>query len=112
MPKEVVVALLGIVGSAIAAWLAARVSWRLESQKWRRTRDDMHTADLRTGLNQLILAISSAAHSMCWLTWLAQADATKMTTARIDKYNEEMHNRLLKYPPSRSANDGSGALFK
>jgi hypothetical protein len=94
MPKEVVVALLGIIGSALAAWFAARASWRLEYQKWRRTRDDLHTADLRIGLNQLILAISSAAHSMCWLTWLAQADATKMTRARIDKYDEEMHKLL------------------
>jgi hypothetical protein len=94
MPKEVVVAILGVISSALVAWFVARASWRLELQKWRRTRDDAHTSDLRAGLQQLILTISSAAHSMCWLTWLADADASKLTKERVIQYDAEMHKVL------------------
>jgi hypothetical protein len=91
MPKEVVIALIGVGSSAFVAWLTARLTWRLEIQKWRRARDDIHTADLRSGLEKLILTISSAVHSMCWLTWLASSDPSKVSKERIDQYDNEMH---------------------
>jgi hypothetical protein len=94
MPKEVLVALIGVASSAFVGWLTARLTWRLELQKWKRTRDDVHIADLRIGLQQLILTIASSAHSMCWLTWLANTDPGKVTKERLDQYDAEMHKLL------------------
>jgi hypothetical protein len=94
MSKEVAIALIGVVSSAFVAWITARLTWRLELQRWKRARDDVLTADLRNGLQQLILTIASSVHSMCWLTWLADTDPTKVTKARIDLYDDEMHELL------------------
>ena len=94
MSSEVAIALIGIISSAFVAWVTARLTWRLELQRWKRARDDTLTADLRNGLQQLILTIASAAHAMCWLTWLANADPDKVTESRIDQYDNEMHKLL------------------
>jgi hypothetical protein len=94
MSGEVAIALLGIVSSAFVAWVTARLTWRLELQRWKRARDDTLTADLRNGLQQLIMTIASAAHAMCWLTWLANADPDKVTESRIEQYDTEMHKLL------------------
>jgi hypothetical protein len=94
MSKEVAIALIGVVSSAFVAWITARLTWRLELQRWKRARDDVLTADLRNGLQQLILTIASSVHSMCWLTWLADTDPAKVTKARIDLYDDEMHKLL------------------
>jgi hypothetical protein len=91
MSKEVAVALIGVVSSAFVAWITARLTWRLELQRWKRARDDVLTADLRNGLQQLILTIASSVHSMCYLTWVANADPAKVTKSRIDLYDDEMH---------------------
>jgi|APTNR8051073442_1049403.scaffolds.fasta_scaffold68376_1 hypothetical protein len=96
MANEVAVALIGVASAAFVAWATAKLTWRLELQKWRRARDDLHTGDLRAGLQQLILTISAATHSMCWLTWLASADPTKLTQERVNKYDAEMHRLLPK----------------
>jgi hypothetical protein len=66
-------------------------------QPQKRARDDALTADLRNALQQLILTIASSVHSMCWLTWLANTDLAKVTKARIDQYDNEMHKLLPQF---------------
>jgi hypothetical protein len=94
MSKEIFVAIIALFGSGFVSWFAAKASWRLELGKWRRARDDIKMSDLRSGLQQLIFTASLAAHSMCWLTWLADSDPVRVTKDRLDQYDAEMHKLL------------------
>jgi hypothetical protein len=94
MSPQVIAALIGIFGGCLAGFVTARLTWRHEGEKWRRAREDAASADLRAGVQQLILALASAVHSMCWLTWLAEKGPAKMTAERIAAYDDELHKVL------------------
>jgi hypothetical protein len=77
----------GISGGLLVGWRQGRI----EHDKWLRSREDAIAADLRATLHQLTIKVAAAVHSMCWLTWLAREGPDRLSQARIDAYDAEMH---------------------
>ena len=87
-------ALIGASAGVGGAWLAGRRQARLEVEKWQRGLKDAFANDLRSAVKELTTELAKAAHSMCWLCWLAKRGPSRLTQDRIDQYDEEMHKLL------------------
>jgi hypothetical protein len=83
-------ALAGFGGALLNAWCQSR----LEQAKWRRTRDDEHTKELRDSLQNFATKLASGVHAMSWLTWLAKEKPSRLNEERINQYNNDIHGLL------------------
>jgi hypothetical protein len=97
IPKEA----YGLAGAAIGGGISIITTFfnqrrqrKLEREKLREGRKDALLRELGTCFRTVAVDFSSAAHSMCWLTW--QADHGNMTQKMIDDYNAEIHAILPK----------------
>lgn len=80
----------------------------LERDKAGNARADALARELAGAVQQLVINIASALHSMCWLTWLAAARPDQLTQSKIDKYDDEQHEtlpRILAYLATTAALD-------
>jgi len=68
----------------------------LEKRKAKYTRLETLEKELGTAVQQFSINVSSALHSMCWLTWAAKMGADYVSQERIDKYDDELHATLPK----------------
>ena len=87
-----------VIGAAIGASagiLGALVTGLLQSRSatgsWERSRKDQFENNLRSAVQNLTQHVSSALHSMCWLTWLAAERPDRIKQTRIDAYDFEIH---------------------
>jgi hypothetical protein len=90
----VIGALIGGGITLLTTLLNQRGQWRLERLKMRASREDAQLKELGVRFQAVATDFSSAAHSMCWLTW--QADNGSMTGKMIENYNAEIHATLPK----------------
>jgi hypothetical protein len=58
------------------------------------SREDVISTALTDAVQPLAIKMSTALHSMCWLTWLARTAPERVTQARIDLYDDEQHKTL------------------
>jgi hypothetical protein len=90
--------LLGALVGATAAILAAVItSWwllRIEQIRTEKTREDVVSTELAGAVQELAIKMSTALHSMCWLTWLTRTDPDRVTQARLDLFDSEQHKTL------------------
>jgi len=87
-------ALIGASAVVGGALLNNQRQARLEREKWLRGLSDAFDKDLRSAVKELATELAKAAHSMCWLCWLARYGPSRLTQERIDKYDEEIHALL------------------
>jgi hypothetical protein len=85
--SAIIAAVAGLTGGA----LTGRWQARLEREKWLRGVSDSFTTELRSYVGQLTTKLAEAAHSMCWLCWLAKFGVDRLTLERIAAYDQEMH---------------------
>lgn len=91
-------AVAGLIGAAIGAVagftgtvLTALLQFRLEQRKWLRNREDLAHKEFRLAIAELTKTMSSAMHSMTWLTWTASQDMGVINKEIISSYDAEMH---------------------
>jgi hypothetical protein len=66
----------------------------LDRAKWPMTREDALAASFRDALERFLLPTTSAVHSVCWLTWLADKAPEEITVERLALYEAELHKYL------------------
>src|SRR5215510_3782864 len=94
-------ALIG-ASAGVGAWLTTRRQANLEREKWRRALSDAFANDLRSTVKELTTELAKAAHSMCWLCWLARHGPSRLTRGRFEQCDMEMprvaaaHNRFAR----------------
>jgi hypothetical protein len=108
-PVAIVATVLGAIAGATAVILGANLTSRRQLQGVRMTLEENRTledARLRTSREDLIITaptdavqplamkMSTALHSMCWLTWLARTAPERVTKERLDLYDAEQHKTL------------------
>jgi hypothetical protein len=76
------------------ARLESKLKLQLDFAKWPMTREDALAANFREALERFLLPIMSAAHSICWLTWLAVEAPEELTVERLKIYEAELHEYL------------------
>ncbi|MEO0841679.1 MAG: hypothetical protein AAF063_22580 [Cyanobacteria bacterium J06643_5] len=88
----------GLIGAAIGAVagftgtvLTVVFQFRLEERKWLRNREDLALKELRVAIAELTKTMSSAMHSMTWLTWTAYEELGVIDKEIISSYDVEMH---------------------
>ena len=79
--------LFGLITLVVTQWRTAV----LEREKWERAVRDAHAARVRDAMKQWAEQAAGAAHSMTWLTWIAQHRPTSVDQGLIDRYDAEMH---------------------
>lgn len=84
-------ALIGALAVVGVALLNSRRQARLEREKWLRGLSDSFANELRAVVKELATELANAAHSMCWLCWLARHGPSRLSQERIDQYDKEMH---------------------
>jgi len=84
-------ALIGALAGVGGGWLAGWRQAHLEREKWLRGLSDAFANDLRSSVKELTTELAKAAHSMCWLCWLARHGPARLTQERVDQYDQEMH---------------------
>lgn len=94
MEAAVLSAVIGAVAGIVGGGLTGQRQARLEREKWLRGVSDAFTTELRASVKELTTRLAEAAHSMCWLCWLAKFGAEQLTQERIAQYDEEMHKLL------------------
>lgn len=94
MDVAILTAVIGAVAGIVGGTLSGYRQVRLEREKWQRGVSDAFTTELRTSVKELVTKLAAAAHSMCWLCWLAKFGANQLTQERINQYDEEMHSLL------------------
>jgi len=84
---------LAAMGAMLGAWMSGRHQSELEERKWLRQREDALVETVRSDIRQLALKMGAAAHSMCWITWLAVETDLSVddAKARFADYDREMH---------------------
>ena len=76
------------------ARLKTDLELQLERAKWPMTREDTLAASFRNALEQFLVPTMSAAHSICWFTWLAVKAPQELTVERLAAYESELHKYL------------------
>ncbi len=89
--EDYVTAVMGGIIALLVGWLAGRREANLESEKWRRAREDDLKKETRLAVADLTRKLALAAHSMVWLTWKATHRPSEFTREDIANYDEEMH---------------------
>lgn len=84
-------ALVGAAAGCAVAVFTARAQLRLERERSDSSREDAATKELSSAVQQLVIKMSSALHSMCWLTWFAHYRGARLEQKMIDNYDSEMH---------------------
>ena len=87
-------ALIGASAGIAGALLTTRRQARLEREKWLRGVRDAFANELRSSVKELTTELASAAHSMCWVCWLAKYGPDRLTRQHLDQYDQEMHKLL------------------
>jgi hypothetical protein len=104
LPKEAY-ALIGAISGAIIALagslLTLRGQRKTERVKLSAGRGDMLYKELLSRVQQLASDIGAAAHSMAWLTWVANEG--RASKQMLDEYNKEMHSVLPKLVGGQAA---------
>ncbi len=83
-------ALAGLGGALVTAILQAR----LERTKWQRKEDDEQRDKFEAAVQQFATKVAAAGHSICWLTWIAKENPSRLTQETIDNYDKEIHKLL------------------
>jgi hypothetical protein len=60
------------------------------------TREDALSGEFREALENVVLPLMSAIHSICWLTWLVAEFPNKVSIDNLNKYDKEAHALLPK----------------
>lgn len=87
-------ALIGALAGVAGGWLTGYRQAALEREKWLRGISDNFANELRSAVKELTTELAKAAHSMCWLCWLANKGPEQLTRERIFQYDQEMHGSL------------------
>lgn len=66
----------------------------LERSREETSRVDVISTEVAGAVRQLAIKMSTALHSMCWLTWLARSAPDQVTKAKLDLYDSEQHKTL------------------
>jgi hypothetical protein len=59
------------------------------------SREDVISTALSEAVQLLTMKMSTALHSMCWLTWLARTAPERVTKQRLDLYDDEQHKSVF-----------------
>jgi hypothetical protein len=84
-------ALIGGLAGIAGGWFSGANQARLEREKWLRARSDEFAKELRTAVRELTTELADACHAMDWLCWLAKYGPDRLTSERIDHYDDTMH---------------------
>jgi hypothetical protein len=69
---------------------------KFEEAKWPIAREDALAAEFRVAIENTVLPMMSAVHSVCWLTWFASEFSDEFTKEHLEKYDKEAHELLPK----------------
>jgi gas vesicle protein len=87
-------ALIGALAGIAGALLTTRRQAELERDKWLRGVRDAFANEVRSSVKELTTELASAAHSMCWVCWLAKYGPDRLNREHLDQYDQEMHKLL------------------
>jgi hypothetical protein len=94
MPEQVQVALIGLSGVIIGVFLSGLFQMRGERFQLKKSREESVAREFSNALQQLTIRMASSVHSMCWLTWLASADESRISQSHLDNFDAEQHRIL------------------
>lgn len=91
---SVLIAVIGAISGIVGGGLSGKRQASIEREKWIRNVSESFKTELRSTVKKLITKMAAAAHSMCWLCWIAKYGPNKLTLERVTIYDQEMHDLI------------------
>ena len=85
-------AAIGAVAGLMGAFFTSIVQSRIEEKKWRRSKQDTLSKELRLQIAEVSRKMLVAQHSMEWITWYAREGPKHLDKKMISEYNKEIHD--------------------
>ena len=76
-------AAIGAVAGLMGAFFTSIVQSRIEEKKWRRSKQDTLSKELRLQIAEVSRKMLVAQHSMEWITWYAREGPKHLGSSRI-----------------------------
>jgi hypothetical protein len=96
MPDNFAIAAITFVTSVVTAYVVARLQAKHDLKAWERSRRSVVSDTAANMLRDTVIAISTASHAACWLTWKAKYAADELTPSDLVRYDELLHKELPK----------------